>query len=68
MTQVLHSAFEKDDCAAEVSVTPVMQGHRNLEDSLKKIPCLALLTNPEVFQRFMAFEPLAGIELADGKQ
>jgi hypothetical protein len=45
-----------------------MQGHRNLKYSLEEVADFSLFANPEVFERFMALEPLAGIELADSQE
>ena len=45
-----------------------MQGYRNLEDPLEKASGLTLLTDPEIFKRFMALKPFMGVELPDSQK
>lgn len=68
MAQVFYPTSENADCSAVVTVTPVKQGHRNLESPLEEFAHLSRFANPQIFQCFMTLIPLTCIELPNSQE
>ena len=67
-TQIPGSPFQQADGTAEIPVPPVVEGHRNLQDTLVEMAGLPLCTDPEVFKGFVALEPVTPVEFPHGPQ
>lgn len=62
------AAIEKEQGPLQVALFPVVQGDGQLQKPLVKIPQFPLLPHPQLFEGLVAIEPLAPVELPDGKQ
>lgn len=63
--QVACPPLQETHCPAQITVAPVMEGNSQLQRTLVKIPYLSLAADPEIFQSFVTFEPVAPIELTE---
>jgi hypothetical protein len=68
MLQVPGATLQKTDGPSKVSVSPVVQRHRNLDDALIKISGLTFCSDPEIFHGFVAFKPVTSVEFPDALQ
>lgn len=63
--QIACSSIQETHCPAKIAVAPVVEGNGQLQRPLVKIPDLSLAADPEIFQGFVAFEPIAPVELTE---